>query len=452
MKTRAFLVAVTGFMAVAVSAQEFKCEDNFKALGASVQSQDYATATTILAGLRKSCPRYDVAQYTLGETVLRYDMETAGTEADEKLYTTDLLAFYDEWERNFPGKGGVQKKALLLKEKSLVKDDEVFKILDGAFATSKTSFTSYEALELYYNLYLERYKAGDKGITQDDFIQKFGDMAGQANYAKSQLEQYRQQLLAKKETQPLEEKELEFLKYAPQNISAFEAVSDNMIIQSANLVDCNKLDAYYTGLYEKNKADKNWLLGMVTVLSGAKCTKSEVLYKGAEELYQAQPSLTTAMLLGDLSLRKDTKQAAVYFEKALAFEADSTGKSKIYLILANTVRNSDKAATKSYLLKAAAYNPKDGSPYIQLAEMYASAQGCQLSGFEKKAVNWLAIDTAKKAGAIEAKYKTTVANLLKRYEKNAPNKDDLKAAKKGKGDTVTFGCWINETVTVPKIK
>lgn len=452
MKTRAFLVMVAGCFALAVNAQEFKCEDNFKALGASVKSKDYATATTLLAGLRKSCPRYDLNQYMLGETVLKYNMETARTEADITANTADLLAFYDEWEKSFPAKGGVQKKALLLKEKGLAKDDEVFKLLDGAFTANKTSFTSYDALELYYNLFLARYKAGDKGITQDEFIQKFGDMAGQAAYAKSQLRQYRQQLLIKKETEPLDEKELEFLKYASQNIGAFEAVNDNMIIQSANLVDCVKLEAYYAGLYEKKQGDKSWLLGMVTVLSGAKCNNSATLYKGAEELYKTEPSLTAAMLLGNLTLRKDAKQAAAYFEKALALEADSVGKSKIYLTLANTLRNTDKAATKNYLLKAAAYNPKDGGPYIQLAEMYAAAQGCQFTGFEKKALNWLAIDTAKKAEAVEPKFKPTVAKLVERYEKNVPGKDDLKAAKKAKGDVIAFGCWINETVTVPKVK
>ena len=45
MKTKALLVLVAGLMALAVSAQEFKCEDNFKALAASVKAQDYAAPT-----------------------------------------------------------------------------------------------------------------------------------------------------------------------------------------------------------------------------------------------------------------------------------------------------------------------------------------------------------------------------------------------------------------------
>ncbi len=452
MKTKTLSVLFAGLLALAVSAQEFKCEDNFKGFETSVKTHDYSTAYALLAGLRKSCPKYDVRQYSLGETVLRYNMDAARTEADSSLYTTALLAFYDEWERNFPGKSGVQKKALFLKEKALAGDDEVFKLLDAAFAANKNSFTNYEALELYYNLYLERYKSGNKGITQDQFIQKFGDMAGQAAYAKGQLQLEQQHILTKKETQPLDERETEFLKYAPQTISAFDAVSDNMIKQSARLVDCARLDAYYAGLYEKNKADKGWLWAMVTVLSGAKCNKLATLYNGAEALYKMEPSLATALLMGNLSLKKDANQAAAYFEKALTLEADPVSKSKICLTLANTLRNADRAAAKKYLLQAAGYNPKDGSPYIQLAEMYIAAQGCPLTPFEKKALNWLAIETAKKAEAVEPKFKPAVARLVEGYEKNVPTKADLKAAKKDKGDTITFGCWINETITIPKVK
>jgi hypothetical protein len=185
MKTRILLVWVAGLWAMAVAGQGIKCEDSFKSLEANVKAGEYGTATVILDGLRKDCPKYGVKLYTLGNTALRYNMETARTDGDKELTTTGLITFYDEWEKNFPGTGGVQKKALLLKEKSLAKDEEIFKLLDGAFTTHKNSFIDYNVLELYFNLYLDRYKAGDKNITQDGFIAKFSDIVGQAAYAQS---------------------------------------------------------------------------------------------------------------------------------------------------------------------------------------------------------------------------------------------------------------------------
>ncbi|RYD92606.1 MAG: hypothetical protein EOP54_20535, partial [Sphingobacteriales bacterium] len=76
MKTKALIVLVTGLMAMAVSAQEFKCGENFKWLEESVKAKDYDKAASLLESTREKCPKYDVKLYTLGETVLQYYIDT----------------------------------------------------------------------------------------------------------------------------------------------------------------------------------------------------------------------------------------------------------------------------------------------------------------------------------------------------------------------------------------
>jgi len=454
MKTKALLVLIAGVAALAAHAQEFKCEDNYKALQQSVKVKAYGDAAPVLAGLRKNCPKYNVSLYTTGEKVLKYQ-EAKAEAKDKKAYLDDIFALYNEQEKYFPGSGAVPKKVMLLHDKKLLTDDDALKMLDGAFATHKGSFTDYNALERYFNLYLAQYAKGDKGITQEEFIQKFSTMAGQAAYAKNQAEEKRAALLKKQETTMLEDEEKQFLADAPITISAFDAVTDNMVKQSAKYFNCDKLEAFYAAQYDKNKADTSWLAGMVTVLSASKCNTSATLYAGAKELFAQKPSKEGALVLGNLSLKKTNKVEAVsYFEKAAGFAADSLQKADIYFTLASTMRNGDKAASKNYVLKAAALNPKSGKPYLQLAEMYVSAasdKNCPMDDFDKKAVYWLAIETVKKAEQAEPKYKTTVAGLLKRYEAKVPTKADVKAAGKRKGDVIAFGCWINESVTVPKL-
>jgi tetratricopeptide (TPR) repeat protein len=454
MKTKALIVLIAGVLALSANAQDFKCEDNYKVLEQKVKEQAYDEAVALLPGLRKSCPKYTIKLYTLGETVLKYKMETTRPEKEKKVFSDDLFALYNEQEKNFPGTGGVLKKALLLHQKKLVTNDDAFKMLDASFASHKASFTDYNVLELYFNLYLERYTKGDKGITQEQFIQKVSDIAGQVAYAKSQWEDKRAALLKKKETLMLEDDEAQFLTEAPLSISAFEAVSDNVVKQSSKHFTCDKLEAFYSAQYDKNKADSAWLMGMVTVLSATKCTASATLYTGAQELYKQKPSAQWALALGNLALKKDKKAAAAYYEEAATLEPDTLKKADIYLTVFNAYRNSDKAAAKKYAVKSAEFNPKNGKAYLQLAEMYAAAavqKDCQLSDFDKKAVYWLAIATAKKAEVAEPKYKSTVESLVKRYETKVPTKQDLKTANKSKGDTITFGCWINESITVPKL-
>jgi hypothetical protein len=455
MKIQGLIVLIAGVMSVSANAQDFKCKDNFKALEVSVKAKEYTMATSTLKGMLENCPKYDAKLYTLGETVAVYNLETSRTEADTKTLSDNLIALYDGWEKNFPGTGGVQKKALFLHEKQLATDDEVLKMLDAAFTARKASFTDYNSLELYYNLYLAQYVAGKKGITEDQFVQKFGDMVGQTVAAKSQWQDNRAALLTKKQTQALTDDETQYLADAPLNISALEAVSENMVNQSLKHAGCTKLDAYYTALYEKNKDNTAWLSGMVTVLSTAKCNNSATLYTGAEALYAQKPDAYTALLLGNLTLKKNNvKQAATYFEKAAGFEADSLKKSEVYLTVANTYMSIDKAAAKANAIKAAAYNPKNGKPYLMLAEMYAAApsqKDCALNDFDKKAIYWLVIETTKKAQVADPKYKPTVEGLLKRYNGKTPTKQDAKAVGKRKGDAIALGCWINETVTVPKL-
>jgi hypothetical protein len=42
--------------------------------------------------------------------------------------------------------------------------------------------------------------------------------------------------------------------------------------------------------------------------------------------------------------------------------------------------------------------------------------------------------------------------MVEQYNKRLPSKADMSAAGKKKGDKITYGCWINETVTIPNIK
>jgi tetratricopeptide (TPR) repeat protein len=170
-------------------------------------------------------------------------------------------------------------------------------------------------------------------------------------------------------------------------------------------------------------------------------------------LNKANPTSDSAMMLGYLSQkRNETKQALAYYEQAAALQNDPARKANTYVLIASSYRNIDMAEAKKYALKAAATDPKSGEAYLLLGNMYMSASGCNLTDFDKKALLWLAADMFKKAEVAEPKYKATVAALNKRNAVKLPTKADIKAAKKSSGDTITFGCWINETVTIPKVK
>lgn len=430
----------------------YKCEDNFKVFEGKVVTQEYSEAYAFLPELRKSCPKINSKLYSYGEKILNYLIEIAPTAEERLVAVDDLVKLYGEQEKNFPGTGGDIKKTQLQLENTLISEKDALKALDLSFTKNRQAFTDFNALETYFNLFLKEYKSG-KGITDEQYIEKFGEITGQIVYAQNKLAADKEALMLKKETEILTDEEKQFLADSKSNYDAFDAVSDNISVASRDYLSCDKMEAYYSSRFEENKANIVWLEAMVSALYGKKCYNSLVMNKGAIAINTLKPTKESAYRLGYLSLKKNNNADAVkYLEQAASLEMVPEKRGDIYYEIASAFNYSDKAEAKKYALKAAEFNTKSGKPYLLLAEMYGTvAKECEMTDFDRKALGWLAIDAVKKAEKAEPKYKATAAKLVERYAAKLPTKADAKAAGKRKGDTVTYGCWINEKITVPNL-
>ena len=74
---------------------------------------------------------------------------------------------------------------------------------------------------------------------------------------------------------------------------------------------------------------------------------------------------------------------------------------------------------------------------------------CGTDVFSKRAVYWLAERYALKAGKVDASLKKTAAGTAANYRAKAPSKTDIFNNPEIK--SVKIGCWIGETVKVPKL-
>ena len=94
-------------------------------------------------------------------------------------------------------------------------------------------------------------------------------------------------------------------------------------------------------------------------------------------------------------------------------------------------------------------DPKLGKAYLFLAQLYGnSAKDCGATDFEKKAVYYLAMQTAQKAAIAERRLKPTSDKVAKDFEVLSLTADEISKAKMN-GKSLTIGCWINETNTFP---
>lgn len=453
MKKSTVLMFFLNAFVLAAAAQSPECKENFEDFKAKTISKSYDGALVQLTSLRENCASYNDTIYIYGERVLKYHAEASRTPELKQKFIDDLLVLYSEYEKKFPGSGSEVKRAMLLKDYELAKDDEVYKILNNSFKANRKSFMDHQAIQTYFMLYLNQYQSGKGGVTQDDFIDKYAQLTAHISDVKSKVSEKNNALLKKQENQPLNEDETQYIAEAGIELDGLDAVDDNISLLAAKHLSCEKLDSYYTDGYEDYKANANRLGGMVKVMYNNKCFNSPVLSRGAEQLYKIQPNADNAYMAGSVALRKrNLDQALDYFNKAISLEANTEKKADMYIDIAGLVRNSDKATAKDYLLKATALDEKNGKPYILLAQMYLSAGSeCNLTDFEGKVLNWLAIQTVKKAAVAEPKYQPTVDAMVEQFTENVPTKQDAKDAGIKRKAAITYGCWINETITVPNL-
>ncbi|MDV6168964.1 hypothetical protein R1T16_11040 [Flavobacterium sp. DG1-102-2] len=452
MKT--FLTLIFCAVGLTVFAQKApKCEDSYKAFEGKFLAKDYNDAYTVLSDLRVRCPKVNENLFVYGEAILKYRVEVSQTPEDAKANVADLIALYGEQLSNYPMSGADVKKTQLQMEHGLITKPDAYKAFTASFNTNRNAFTDYKSLLAYYDLVLEDFKSG-KGINDDQYFQKYADISAQVAYAEDNITARQKDILKKKETSTLTDEETQFITDAPLTIEALGNVADVIRKQSRDYVTCEKMEAYYEKNYEAHKTDVAWLSSLADAMFGKKCYSSTLLKKAVLAIHTVKPTKETSFRLGILTFKNgDNKEAVKYFEQAIMLETSQVKKSDICMQMAS-LSQSDRAAQKQYLLRAVELDPKAGQAFLKLAQMYATVQPndeCKLTDFDRKTLNFLAIDMAKKAQAAEPRYKMAAETAIAGYTKNLPTKQEAKVLKKKKGDTVTFGCWINETVTLPNL-
>ena len=75
---------------------------------------------------------------------------------------------------------------------------------------------------------------------------------------------------------------------------------------------------------------------------------------------------------------------------------------------------------------------------------------CISDRFNKRAVFWLAAQTAVKAGRVDASLKKISDRTAAAFNGRAPTKTDI-FTEGNQGTNITFSCWIRRSVKVPNL-
>ena len=405
------------------NAQKFDCASKISEYQELFQTKKIKESFDPWSEVRKNCPKENEFVYTDGIKILQYKIDNAASVEEKEKLVRDVLKLYDQYNKNYPFTTAdfEVNKAMTLVTNKIDAKEEIFNLLDSGFAKASKSVTDANAIYTYFSMYCEKFNSGDKKITSNSVLEKYtlvNTLLNQLQSSKPKNKDYK---------------------------TAQRAI-DSLI---KDLATCENLDAFYTKNYADNQENVDWITSALISLSG-KCSAKPIFNTMAEKLYSVKVTAQSAnfMALGNLKQRKFTEAIKFYNESA-ELQSNQTEKAKIYYTLATGLLANDLPKSKEYLNKALTSDPKMGKGYLFLAQLYAnSANDCGKTDFEKKAVYYLAIQTAQKAIIAEPRLKPTSDKMAEGFSSLSLTPADISKAKMN-GKSLTIGCWINESITFP---
>lgn len=418
------IIFILSFLFITNSnAQKFDCSSKITNYKELLQARKMSESFDTWSEVKKNCPTANEAIYTDGIQILQYKIDNATTDEEKEKLVRDVLKLYDQYNKNFPVTtlDFEVKKAMMLVNNKIDSKDEIFNLLDSGFAKAANNVTDASAIHTYFSMYCEKFNSGDKKITSNQVLEKY-------TIVNTLLTQ------------------LQIAQPANSDYKTAQNAINNLI---KDLATCENLDAFYTKNYPNNQENTDWITSALISLSG-KCSVKPIFLTMAEKLYAMKVTTQSAnfMAMGNLKQRKFTEAIKFYNESA-ELQTNSLEKAKIYYTLATGLLSNDLLKAKEYLNKALTLDPKNGKPYLFLAQLYANnSNDCGKTDFEKKTVYYLAIQTVQKAGIAEPRLKPTADKMAEDYMSKSISAAEISKAKMN-GKSVTIGCWINETITFP---
>lgn len=444
----AFLVVLTSNV---FGQATVNCAEKLSIFAEMAKTKNYGEETfKHLQDLRKDCATLSEATYIYGERIYNFRIDNAKTPADKEKEVRELMKLEDEYRTHFPAKvkGIDVKKAMALFENNVGTSDEVYQLLDTAFKTDKDNFSNPKALYVYFEIYVNDFEAGKKGIQLQDVFTKYDEISDKIGEEEKVVSDALDALIQKEDSGTvLTDKENRYKENHQINMDAFETIRSSMDAKIAQLATCERLIPFLGASYEENKNNEEWLRRAADRLDRKGCSEDPLFSKISDALHKLNPTAESAYNLGvSFYSKKNTTKALEYFNQSAELQKDNTKKANVYYTIArNIYGNGNKVQARAYAEKALAAKPSMGEAHVYIAQLYAnSANECGNDPFEKRAIYWLAAQTARKAGTAAGN------NAAASYDRLAPSKQEIFNSGRA-GQSISFKCWVGRSITVPSL-
>lgn len=456
MKTKITFLLLTALFTVntSFSSNNEDCRVTLSLFAEAAKIENYHAALPYLEELRKNCASFHLTIYQYGERLYKHKIENAPQ--DQKMgYYNEYKKLLRERLQHFPEKtteGGILSDfAQVMFDNKIGSAQEQFDAFDAAYNKDKENFTSPKALYTYFSLAVDLHDSGEKDI--QEVFDLYDELIGKVEEEENALAARITPLIEKQDAgETLNKTQTKLLSAGETNLKAYSQVKGSVNGKLGILADCENLVPMYEKDFESKKGDVNWLQGAAGRLSAKEC-EDPLFFRLVQELHNLNPSARSAYYLGQLAdADGNSKMALDYYIQSAELETNNNKKADVYYKLAENYRKSGSLSNaRSFYRKTLEAKPSYGRAYLQIARMYAaSSSNCGDNVFEKRAMNWLAAEEARKAARVDPSVAANANAAAQSYMERAPQKADIFQQGMA-GKTISFKCWVGGSVRVPNL-
>ena len=343
-------------------------------------NQDWKDMYENYKWIKKYAPFAQNGIYTQGPYMFYNLIKTETDQAKKKQYFDEMLELFDLRQKNLDALN------TFAKTKSTLGDVLSVKAEYYNFVAQESLGDKYDLRESYKN-FADAIKMvneqGGREIT-GSFLQTFfqvSDFIYQATKGGTR-EQYLQDYLDSKDAC---EKMLQLAKEAQAEgdtvraqklVQTYDAplAAIEQIFSQSGAADSAQLVSIYTKKFDTYKTDINKLNSSLTIMQNNDLSEADIYYQYAEAAYALEPTYTSAIGLAQKA-QKDGQHDKMleYYNKALELASSDARRGAICLNICNGLTKSKQyTGALTYAQKAIAYNADlTGKAYLKMANIYA---------------------------------------------------------------------------------
>ncbi len=386
----------------------------------ALKSDDFATAIIPHTWLLENCPDLNESIYINGSKIYE------GLEKNEKdptkkaTYQEQALRMYDDRIKYFGDEGNVLNRKAFTAYKYYKNNKDKYQELMNLFNRT-FELNGNEVLKNNLMAYMDvirRFKLSGGEISDEGVLDKYGVISDIISY----------QLSTTKSKQ----------------LVAIQENVDKILLATVD-VNCELLEEKFVPKMNETK-DPKMAKKVFQLMITAKCSDSPSFVQAAELVFQEEPDAGLAKVIaikhvsaGNIDLGNQ------WYDKALELTEDNLEKGELYLSKAQVFSNKGmKAEARINARKALANDPSLKDAYTLIGNLYMhSYQECRqgVSKVDDRLVFIAAYNQYEKAGN-----STAMQNAKEQF----PSISEIFELGLEEGQSMTVGCWINETVKLAK--